>query len=277
MAAPNAAALPAAAEPEADEEKRSPKNTAAQAAPTSPRDLEVGLEPEEDTSSSDSEKFASGTTTSASEDPPFTSSEAILTGSKPRKSGRRRKVTCTACCCVWTLALIGIAVGLLWPKDPTWDVESITFRDEDIQTVIAAMTDPNFDSVAKLTVKCTVEFFNSNYVGAKAGEGDFDVSLGDLPLAKTVTLAQNVPAHGSSTIDTITEVTLNRDISAVMLPLVEKNNFMFDLNVKGTLPVKVIFGIKTTVGVKCVIQLKALLMLSDPDHMVYGHKCEYTY
>mmetsp|Transcript_30374 Transcript_30374/g.86952 ORF Transcript_30374/g.86952 Transcript_30374/m.86952 type:complete len:256 (+) Transcript_30374:72-839(+) len=192
------------------------------------------------------------------------------------KSTRRRKFACLGSCCFLTLAGAAVALALLWPRDPTWDVKELRIHQEDTDLIMKAFVDPSNNKTVEFIANATVAFYNPNFLGANVGEGHFDVTFRGQLLAQAKLFPMHVPMRGGALADTRTQVAISPELSKVLVAAVIPSLKM-TVDISGTLPAKVpaLFGLNWKVNLKCAVHLNVIAITNDPNNMVTGHECTY--
>lgn len=209
-----------------------------------------------------------------------TSSDPELAVSEQRadapKSWRTRRGACCVSCCSLSLLLVTLLVVLLRPREPEWQVQKLIVPPAALSSCIQAITQPSGENVS-IGIDALVDFSNPNYLGAEAGEGRFAVTWEGQELASVTTEAGWAPARAHSQVTAHSASLITPELGKLLMQSLPGSGFRMQVNVKGelTATVRALLGLRVRVSLECTVDASVLLIMSEPDKLVTGHRCSY--
>eukprot|EP00443_Scrippsiella_acuminata_P048443 CAMPEP_0115211020 /NCGR_PEP_ID=MMETSP0270-20121206/22547_1 /TAXON_ID=71861 /ORGANISM="Scrippsiella trochoidea, Strain CCMP3099" /LENGTH=271 /DNA_ID=CAMNT_0002624693 /DNA_START=66 /DNA_END=881 /DNA_ORIENTATION=+ len=192
-----------------------------------------------------------------------------------RSSGTGRNL-CRLSCCSFAFVLSTLLVVFLQPREPTWEVQKLIVPPAALNNCIQAIMSPSGENV-KIDIDALVDFVNPNYVGAEADAGSFVVTWQGYELASVTTERGLAAARSHSQVTAHSTSIITPELGNLLKETLPGKNYLMQVNVKGKLDatVKSLFGLRVKVGLDCIVDASVLLIMSDPDKLVIGHKCTY--
>jgi len=199
----------------------------------------------------------------------------------------KRRRLCLVICSITALFMlaVGLAVGLLWPEDPTWSLTKLELLDEAALNSFIMAFGGGYESIADdaemppLEFMAEVELYNPNRLGGQTGQGHFKVFFHGEQLGSGTCEPANV--------EPLSNVTLHANISVQLYPSIFKaiaeavlaNDLKLTVQVSGSTSVSGPLGIGLTCGADCDVHTNTIQVL-DPGtrHQVIESKqCNYKY
>eukprot|EP00933_Yihiella_yeosuensis_P063315 TRINITY_DN66425_c0_g1_i1.p1 TRINITY_DN66425_c0_g1~~TRINITY_DN66425_c0_g1_i1.p1 ORF type:complete len:270 (-),score=38.60 TRINITY_DN66425_c0_g1_i1:411-1220(-) len=223
-----------------------------------------------------------------------TSSDHLETLEGGKKSESRHNCFCCRLPRKWICAIglflgivilaFGISVIVLWPKDPTWHLTKLEFKNPDsLKTLMTVMTPEGLakmgnTTIPPVTITAEVLLKNPNDLGAYADAAKIEVFFQDKLMA--VGHGEPVKVPGNSEVVTKADVTIHLtvDLAQKLVGDLFSNNFAVKVRVTANSEVQAPLGIKLNCGVRCSITADVLKIVgASPQSLISMKQCHYDY
>merc|ERR1712107_629801 len=107
--------------------------------------------------------------------------------------------------------------------------------------------------------------------------GHFVVTWKGHELASVTTERGLAAARSHSQVTAHSTSVITPELGNLLMNTLPGKNYLMQVNVKGhsDATVKSLFGLRVRVVLDCMVDASVLLIMSDPDKLVVGHKCTY--
>ncbi|CAE8647520.1 unnamed protein product [Polarella glacialis] len=198
-----------------------------------------------------------------------------------RFQSRRGKRLCMgmSACGLVVLAALVTGVALLWPRQPSWELQALEFDKDALSSLMDSFAgNGGGNSTIVFNLTTTVAIYNPNFVGVVAEPGRFLVLFNGKPMAVGLSDEVTVPAHNSFTMPVHVNIELSSAFAEEIGKDVTANSFEMHVTTQGYTQVLLPWlGMKVHCEVDCSIQAGVLKLLSDPVQIIESKSCDYSY
>jgi hypothetical protein len=196
---------------------------------------------------------------------------------------QRRRFVC-ACCSFLTFSLLIATIGCViafWPKDPDWNLSSLSFDAKEVQSFMKALKSVKGGSNSTLpTVNLLtgIELHNRNLLDSWSNGSYYQVSFKGKPIARGTSNPLAVP--GNSDVLVLANTTLNVDdaLAKELFQAIVAGNFHLTVDIDGTTQLKLPFGLMVTGFIQCAVDANVFKVLSSKAaDVIDGKRCRYSY
>ena len=187
------------------------------------------------------------------------------------------------CITVTLTILAAAAVGILCPRNPSWQLTKLDVVDEAALNYFV-MAFASGDGISNETIlpdlifRAEATIKNPNVLGGTADPGDFRVLFQDKVLGGGSSDTVEVPGLGNGKVEADVRVKLNPTLFNELTADVVANDLHTTITVQGDAMVKSIFGIKIPCRMKCDMLTSVSEIFGDTKHAVVESKtCSFQY